>query len=127
MTKFAGDLRYAFNCLDLGTKNRGLFKRYYCSSTRWNSYAVCRGPQGPGLCNTERIRIDGNMDEPAWRSGIPIGPLVQVLPKEGDEPSEKTEVRVLVDRDALYFGSVAMTALRQELSRLNSHAMPTWM
>lgn len=53
---------------------------------------------------TERIRIDGRMDEPVWMSATPIGPLVQVLPKEGDEPGERTEVRVLVDGDALYFG-----------------------
>jgi hypothetical protein len=53
---------------------------------------------------TERVRIDGRLDEPVWNSATPIGPLIQVLPKEGDGPSERTEVRVLVDGDALYFG-----------------------
>jgi hypothetical protein len=52
----------------------------------------------------ERIRIDGKLDEPAWKSAAPIGDLTQVLPKEGAIPSEKTDIRVLVDSEALYFG-----------------------
>lgn len=52
----------------------------------------------------EKIRIDGVLDEPAWASAVPIGPLTQVLPKEGGEAGERTEVRVLVDKEALYFG-----------------------
>jgi hypothetical protein len=52
----------------------------------------------------ERIRTDGRLDEPAWSSSVPINTLTQVLPKEGSEPSERTEIRVLVDNDALYFG-----------------------
>jgi hypothetical protein len=53
---------------------------------------------------TERIRIDGKLDEPAWQKAIPISNLTQVLPKEGDTPSEKTEIRVLVDANAFYLG-----------------------
>jgi len=53
---------------------------------------------------TEHIRADGKLDEPAWKAAVPIGNLVQVLPKEGDSPSEKTEVRVLVSKDSLFFG-----------------------
>ena len=54
----------------------------------------------------ERIRIDGILDEPAWMAATPIGSLIQVLPKEGAEPGEKTEIRVLVDEEALYFGII---------------------
>lgn len=53
---------------------------------------------------SERMRIDGKLDEPAWKTATPIGDLVQVLPKEGSNPSEKTDVRVLVDNEMLYFG-----------------------
>lgn len=52
----------------------------------------------------ESIRLDGKLDEPAWKSAVPIENLIQVLPREGATPREKTEVRVLVDSDALYFG-----------------------
>jgi len=53
---------------------------------------------------SERIRIDGKLDEPAWLLATPISTLTQVLPKEGEAPSEKTEIRVLVDANALYLG-----------------------
>jgi hypothetical protein len=52
----------------------------------------------------ERIRVDGKLDEAAWNSAAPIKTLTQVLPQEGKEPSERTEIRVLVDNDAMYFG-----------------------
>jgi hypothetical protein len=53
---------------------------------------------------SERIRIDGKLDEPAWLLATPISNMTQVIPKEGETPSEKTEIRVLVDANALYFG-----------------------
>lgn len=53
---------------------------------------------------TERVRIDGKLDEPAWLLAAPIINMTQILPKEGDAPSEKTEIRVLVDTNALYLG-----------------------
>jgi len=62
--------------------------------------------QASAYSSTERIRIDGKLDEPAWNSATPIGPLFQVVPKEGAESEEKTEVRILVDREALYFGII---------------------
>jgi hypothetical protein len=50
------------------------------------------------------ITLDGALDEPAWRSAPPIGPLTQRQPDEGAEPTERTEVRLLADRDVLYVG-----------------------
>ena len=52
----------------------------------------------------EPIHLDGRLDEPAWKSAKPIGNLIQVIPGEGESPRERTEVRVLVDDNALYFG-----------------------
>jgi hypothetical protein len=66
--------------------------------------AFAQAPKARALAVNERIRIDAKLDEPVWKSAAPIGDLVQVLPKEGGSPSEKTEVRVLVDNEALYFG-----------------------
>jgi hypothetical protein len=68
--------------------------------------AFAQTPKAQAFQVNEKIRIDGKLDETAWKSAVPIGNLVQVLPKEGDSPSEKTEVRVLVDKDALYFGII---------------------
>jgi hypothetical protein len=52
---------------------------------------------------SENIRIDGKLDEPAWLPAIPIKNLTRVIPKE-EAPSAITEIRVLVDANALYFG-----------------------
>jgi hypothetical protein len=67
-------------------------------------HAYAQTPTVRATTITERIRIDGKLDEPAWQLAAPISNMTQVLPKEGDAPSEKTEIRVLVDVNALYFG-----------------------
>ena len=55
----------------------------------------------------EPIRIDGVLDEPAWRAAPTIGDLVQRQPEPGAPPTERTEVRLLRDRDNLYVGVLA--------------------
>jgi len=50
------------------------------------------------------IYLDGRLNEISWQSATPIGRLIQSDPKEGEAPTEETEVRVLVDAQALYFG-----------------------
>ncbi|MGE5360028.1 MAG: DUF5916 domain-containing protein, partial [Bacteroidales bacterium] len=52
------------------------------------------------------IKVDGVLDEDAWRQAAPIGPLMQREPSEGAEPSEATEVRVVYTEQVLYFGIV---------------------
>lgn len=52
----------------------------------------------------ESIQIDGKLEEEVWRDAQPIGPLIQVEPRQGEKASEETEVRVLYDAEALYFG-----------------------
>jgi len=63
-----------------------------------------QSPKAKALPVNQPLRIDGKLEEPVWTSAALIGELVQVLPREGDGPSERTEVRVLVDSEALYFG-----------------------
>ena len=46
--------------------------------------------------------IDGRLDDPLWERCVPIGELTQVVPVAGATPSERTEVRLAVDEDALY-------------------------
>jgi len=53
---------------------------------------------------TDRIRIDGQLDEADWRNAALLGALTQRDPRQGEAPSEETEVRVLFDADAIYFG-----------------------
>jgi len=54
---------------------------------------------------SEPPTIDGRLDEPAWSSAQPIAGFVQREPFEGQPVSERTEVRVLYDAEALYVGA----------------------
>ena len=48
--------------------------------------------------------IDGKLDDPEWRKATPLAAFKTFKPDFDKEPSEKTEVFVLYDRDYLYFG-----------------------
>jgi hypothetical protein len=54
---------------------------------------------------TEKIRIDGILDEAVWQSIEPIGEFVQTNPYPGKAPTEQTEVRLAYDKDALYIAA----------------------
>ncbi len=64
----------------------------------------------------DTIRVDGRLDEMAWRQAPPIGRFVQREPVEGGAPSEDTDVRVLYTDSALYVGVLC----RDRASRLCS-------
>ena len=51
-----------------------------------------------------KIRIDGFLDEPAWREGERVTSFLQSKPNYGAQPSESTEVRILYDSENLYVG-----------------------
>jgi hypothetical protein len=70
----------------------------------WAQPAASQPPAALASRLSSAIRVDGVLDEEAWRRARPIGGLTQREPKEGGAPSEETEVRVLFDADALYFG-----------------------
>src|SRR5262245_37445181 len=48
--------------------------------------------------------IDGKLDDPAWSLARPVDAFVQVEPREGEAPTERTEIRALYDADHLYLG-----------------------
>lgn len=52
------------------------------------------------------IRIDGVLDEPAWREAGLIADLTQQSPKPGEPTPFRTEVRFLVDGSTLYIGFI---------------------
>src|SRR5688572_21209216 len=51
------------------------------------------------------IRIDGHLDEPAWREGPMIEDFVQKEPIEGVAATEPMQVRFRYDTEALYVGA----------------------
>ena len=49
-------------------------------------------------------KLDGTLDDPVWQSAVPITDFYQREPYEGQPATEKTEVRILYTRHAVYFG-----------------------
>jgi hypothetical protein len=49
-------------------------------------------------------KLDGTLDDPLWQSAIAITDFRQQEPLEGQPATEKTEVRILYTRHAVYFG-----------------------
>jgi hypothetical protein len=53
------------------------------------------------------ITLDGVLDEPVWAKVEPATDFIQREPFEGEPATEKTEIRVLYDKEAIYFGASA--------------------
>ena len=53
---------------------------------------------------TGTVRVDGRLDDAAWQGAEAASDFTQSWPNPGAAPSERTEVRVLYDADALYVG-----------------------
>ena len=51
------------------------------------------------------IVLDAKLDEPAWRDADPVTEFRQIDPDEGKPATQRTEVRILFDDDALYIGA----------------------
>ncbi len=51
---------------------------------------------------TEPVAVDGQLSEAVWQSAPAATTFTQREPNEGSEPSEKTEVRLAYDDNALY-------------------------
>ena len=62
-----------------------------------NRVTAARAPSG--------IALDGLLDEPMWRTAIPVTGFTQKDPNEGQPATQRTEVRVLYDEGALYIGA----------------------
>ncbi len=54
---------------------------------------------------TGPVTVDGELAEPLWSHGEPFSALTQRDPVEGAPPSQRTEVRIAYDDDALYVGA----------------------
>jgi hypothetical protein len=75
--------------------------------------------------------MDGTLDDPLWQLAKPIADFRQKEPYEGEPATEKTEVRILYTRHAVYFGihcfdsepsKIIATELRRDVSQdLDDH------
>lgn len=80
--------------------------------------------EGPGV-NQEIVAVridapivvDGKLDEEAWAKAKVFGDFVQRFPNPGNEPSERTELRVLYDDQNIYFGVVCHDSEPHHINR----------
>ncbi len=62
-------------------------------------------PSARAALRRDVITIDGKLDEPAWNAAEVISDFHQQVPDEGKPPTERTEVRILFDANAIYVGA----------------------
>jgi hypothetical protein len=62
-------------------------------------------PRVTALRTTTPIVVDGRLDEDPWQRAQPAADFRQRNPDEGKPATERTEVRILYDDDALYIGA----------------------
>ncbi|HEX9249921.1 MAG TPA: carbohydrate binding family 9 domain-containing protein, partial [Gemmatimonadaceae bacterium] len=79
-------------------------------------------PNASATAVTGTITIDGKLDESAWAKATPITDFRQQQPREGAQPTQRTEVRILYDERALYIGarmydSLGARGIRAPLAR----------
>ncbi len=68
---------------------------------------AARAAERPSLAvplATGPVKVDGVLDEPAWASAGVVSAFQLMVPREGQVPSESTEVRVLRDGVRVVFG-----------------------
>ena len=58
-----------------------------------NAVRVEKGPE-----------LDGRLIDEAWSKAVPFTGFKQIFPSPDGEPSERTELRIIYDRDHLYIG-----------------------
>jgi hypothetical protein len=94
-------------------------------------------PSGRSSSDAEAARVDkapkldGTLDDPLWQSANLISDFRQREPHESELPTEKTQVRILYTRNAVYFGihcfdsdpsGIVATELRRDVSQdLDDH------
>ncbi len=80
--------------------------------------------------NDDHIKIDGKLDEEAWKRSTPLTGFIQNNPDEGELATEKTEVIILYSQDSLYIGVRAYDSepdgIKSILARRDSKLPSDW-
>jgi hypothetical protein len=53
-------------------------------------------------------KLDGTLNDPLWQQATPVTNFLQREPYEGEPPTERTEVRVLYTKHAVFFGIMCL-------------------
>jgi hypothetical protein len=78
------------------------FVFFVLCTAAWAQQPVVRAVR---LNPDEKISVDGRLDEPVWERAVPASDFRQVDPRNGEPASERTEIRIVFDRNNLYIGA----------------------
>jgi hypothetical protein len=79
-----------------------------------------RKMQAMRLNDEDRVVVDGRLDEAFWLRAVPASDFVQQDPNNGAAPTERTEVRIVYNRQHLYIG---VTCFDSEPDKLLGNTM----
>ncbi|UFH55690.1 carbohydrate binding family 9 domain-containing protein [Spirosoma sp. KNUC1025] len=66
---------------------------------------------------SDKLKVDGHLDEPEWQRAKPVNRFVQVDPKQGRPATFDTDVRVLYNRHFLYVAAINYDTLGRKAIR----------
>lgn len=75
------------------------------STQSGRAVAPSGSPIAQAVRRTHAINIDGRLDDADWSSAPAIATFIQTQPTEGAPATQRTEVRVLFDDEAIYIGA----------------------
>jgi hypothetical protein len=70
-----------------------------------NTEHASAAPQTMATRLTGTVQVDGRLDETIWQTAPAITQLHQFRPVEGAPPSQRTEIRIVFDEEAIYVGA----------------------
>ncbi len=65
----------------------------------------------------QHLKVDGRLDEPVWSNAKPASDLIQIEPFQGQNANQQTDIRVLFNKQFLYFGVFSKDSLGQKALR----------
>ena len=95
-----------------------LFLSWLFSQTQNEPFSDEKGGKEYYLQPTlEKPRIDGSLNDPCWVQIIPITDFIQEEPENMGEPTEKTEVYLTYDSQALYIAARLYDSMPSDITR----------
>src|SRR6478672_4079163 len=75
--------------------------------------------QIPAKRTIASIRIDGNIDEPAWKEAVPATNFIEWRPNPGkvEDSTNRTVVYILYDNTSVYVGGYCYERTRDSISK----------
>jgi hypothetical protein len=81
------------------------------AAAQGGAHATGPRPHVQAVERTGPIVLDGRLDEAVWQAAVPATDFVQIEPDEGKPATQRTEIRLAYDAEALYVGARMLDSL----------------